>query len=471
MAGPVDEMNQTVSSGDATADKLKDPNGDHLHGDTCECHGKKLPEVDSLMIQKRVSDNLIRLLDRHPFYGSFLINTDIYEVNQIPTAATNGINIYYNKYFFDKLSNEEIAGVLLHEVLHIIYSHCDPKRKGSRTKCLWNQAQDYVINLEIDAMSGSVIKLPAKCLLDKKYDGMYPEQVYDLLEKKKDKKKKDKGKKDKKDDQQPGGGGGQPQQSKGPGEKQEGDGGEGSEGDGQEPSSGGGHGPGCDCFDDHMDMEGGAEGQRTVEDRILGAAAQARKAGNLPANIGQIIETIKESKVPWNRTLLRFAGQTLVKTDYSYSQFNRRFLAQDLYLPSMHNYGLGTIALFIDSSGSIYSDPEILNQFGAELKKLSNLVKEIHVLSVDTEVHTYNVIQNMAGIDKAVKVTGGGGTDFRPPFEELKKRRMRPELAIYLTDGEGAFPEKAPDYPVIWVMTPDSHVKAPWGITIKMKRQ
>jgi predicted metal-dependent peptidase len=34
-------------------------------------------------------------------------------------------------------------------------------------------------------------------------------------------------------------------------------------------------------------------------------------------------------------------------------------------------------------------------------------------------------------------------------------------VLIYLTDGYGYFPDKEPDYPVIWLI--DSEVEPPWG--------
>jgi predicted metal-dependent peptidase len=51
---------------------------------------------------------------------------------------------------------------------------------------------------------------------------------------------------------------------------------------------------------------------------------------------------------------------------------------------------------------------------------------------------------------------GGGGTDFRPFFERVRRDYdlSSPLVTIYLTDGYGAFPERAPSFPVLWVVTP-----------------
>ncbi|RLI41406.1 hypothetical protein DRO59_07025 [Candidatus Bathyarchaeota archaeon] len=47
---------------------------------------------------------------------------------------------------------------------------------------------------------------------------------------------------------------------------------------------------------------------------------------------------------------------------------------------------------------------------------------------------------------------GSHNTDFRPIFENVEERRLKPAILVYFTDGYGAFPEKAPPYPVLWVV-------------------
>ena len=67
---------------------------------------------------------------------------------------------------------------------------------------------------------------------------------------------------------------------------------------------------------------------------------------------------------------------------------------------------------------------------------------------------------------------GGGGTDFRPFFARLPKHRppWEPSVAIYLTDGYGEFPERAPRCPVLWVVTPGGLDldKFPFGQAVRL---
>jgi predicted metal-dependent peptidase len=47
-----------------------------------------------------------------------------------------------------------------------------------------------------------------------------------------------------------------------------------------------------------------------------------------------------------------------------------------------------------------------------------------------------------------------------------------PAVAIYLTDGYGRFPERAPDVPMLWVITPGGLAleKVPFGEAVRLVR-
>jgi predicted metal-dependent peptidase len=369
-------------------------------------------------VHTKVSEAVCDLIVNMPFFGIFLSSTNIFQDTSLPTAGTDGTRIYYNPKFFAQLSQLEIKGVLIHEVLHICYSHCSKKRRGFRDKRKWNKSADFVINLEINAMSKDVVKLPHnitidkepfKCLIDEKYKGMYVEQVYDLL----------------------------PDNDKG------------------------------DSFDVHIDMVDDENISQDIEDRMITAHDIAKMDDKVPGGVARMVDEIRKARVPWNRVLLKYINSALTKDDYSYARPNRRYVGQDLYLPSLIGYKVANAVIAIDTSGSI-SQQEI-SAFANEIRKISGLVSEVIVMSCDAAVHSYEVVRDMSNFDKAIKkIGGGGGTDFKPAFLELKKRRITPDVFIYLTDLEGSFPEKNTiHYPVIWVSTTTKI--APFGITIQMR--
>lgn len=371
-------------------------------------------------LYERLSHVKIKLLTEHPFFGHFLLNTELIEEITIPTAATNGINIYYNKSFFDQLNDSQLKAVLIHEILHIIYSHCNRKRRGTRDIKKYNIAADYAINWEITEMGDySDIKLPHDILInnnlfkvyvDKKYRNMYIEQIYDLL----------------------------------PDSKLD------------------------NNFDVHIDMVLDEDATNEIKDRILSAYNMLDDIGKIPVGIKRLVNEIKPSKVLWSKVFYRYIGNILIREDYSYVQPNRRFIGQELYLPSLLSHKLGKIGFFVDCSGSI-SDADI-NTFTSELRKVATLVSEIVVSSWDTKIHTWETIHNMNNLEKAIKFRGGGGTDVGCVFNEIKKRREHFDLVIVLTDGEyGKLPPKnSIKYPIIFVMT--KNIKPEWGVSIYMNR-
>ena len=59
------------------------------------------------------------------------------------------------------------------------------------------------------------------------------------------------------------------------------------------------------------------------------------------------------------------------------------------------------------------------------------------------------------------EMAGGGGTSFVPVFDWIAGRGLRPDLLVYFTDAEGQFPQRAPDYPVIWFVKGRGRI--PWA--------
>ena len=74
---------------------------------------------------------------------------------------------------------------------------------------------------------------------------------------------------------------------------------------------------------------------------------------------------------------------------------------------------------------------------------------------------------------KNFKVKGGGGTDFRPVFEYVKKLEADHVLTnlkglIYFTDGYGIYPELPTPYKTAFVFldTYDERLVPPWAMRV-----
>ena len=64
---------------------------------------------------------------------------EVRETNKIPTAATDGLVLFFNKDFLFSLSSSEQNALMLHEVLHMALLHVS--RRESRDPYIWNIAQ------------------------------------------------------------------------------------------------------------------------------------------------------------------------------------------------------------------------------------------------------------------------------------------------------------------------------------------
>ncbi len=86
-----------------------------------------------------------------PYYGEFALFINFYEINDpksVPTAGVNvsaqGMNFFWNKDFFDSLSQPQVNFLLLHEEFHLLFDHI--KRSVGFDQRMANIAQDMIIN-------------------------------------------------------------------------------------------------------------------------------------------------------------------------------------------------------------------------------------------------------------------------------------------------------------------------------------
>lgn len=364
-----------------------------------------------------------------PFYGYLLLRQEIKPDPSLETAATNGVTIRYNPEFVSKLTLPQIKGLLKHEVMHIAHMH--HLRRQNRDPKGWNVAGDLVINAHLVAAG---IDLPEGGLVDPKYVDFSTEHVYNLLP---------------------------PGDGYGPGELP-----------GQKPGNGGFPPPwnfgGVEDHPENTSEEAQQQLEEDVKNDVIQAHNTAKMMGKMPAGIDRLIDAVRQSKMPWRKILAKLFRST-AKNDETWRRPNRRFLAHDIYLPSLHSETLGPLVVGVDTSGSI-AEAE-LGDFFACINSILRQTKPeaIHVVYCDARVAN---VQKLTPRDLPLKPStfkpkGGGGTSFTPVFDYVKDQRLKPVALVYLTDMMGTFPDKAPAYPVIWCAT--SAIKGPFGKTLELK--
>lgn len=382
-----------------------------------------------------------KLLIQHPFFASLIMSMPFKMTTDVPTAATDGKQHYYNPEFMNSLSIDENMGVQAHEAMHDALYHV--LRMHGRNQRIWNMACDYSIN---HILLESGLKLPEGCLVDPKLGPNSADINYDILmQKSEDERKKRKGKGQPGDGQpSPGGGGNQPQ-----------------DGDGQ-PSDG--------LREDVLgrDMKDSTSGdpaeitkrEQEIRQRVAQAANIARMAGKLPGGLARFVDEILNPRLPWQDVLRDYMSQ-MAKSDESWSRRNRRF--SDIYLPTRYSEQMGTVVIIPDTSGSM--GQEEINFAGGEIMGIVEGCnpERVHVLWSDTEVASEQTFER--GEQLVFEPKGGGGTDMRVPLAHAAD--LEPEVVVLITDGYTPWPATEPDYPLIVVCT--TNAACPVGTVIRTK--
>jgi predicted metal-dependent peptidase len=356
----------------------------------------------------------------------------------MPTAATDGRDEWYGRNFIERLSDKELAFVVVHESYHKMLRHLTTWRKLHEEDAkLANMACDYVINLAIVNRdpAGKMVVMPSVngkpiALIDKRFANMNAKQVFDILKQ----------------------------------EKQE----------GGYPSGGDGEG-----FDEH-DWEGAKELSKEEQEKLGKEIDQAIRQGQIAANkmhgkgaggMDRELAELLEPKVDWRELLREFVSAICSGRDQSsWRRPNRRFLSTDTYMPSLVSERVGHLVIGIDTSGSI-GGPE-LSRFLTEVTEIANRVNpdKVDLLYWDYNVAGHEEYDSftLPNLVNSTKPRGGGGTDPTCVGSYLAEKKINPECIIMLTDGYiGNWGQW--DVPILWCVCGGNNAVAPVGKTIHVK--
>lgn len=386
-----------------------------------------------------VSASLQRMQQRSAFFSTLALFAKFESSKQIPTAATDGKTIFVNPDFFAALTPDEQDGLLAHEVLHDALLHVP--RRGGRDPQLWNVAADIVIN-------GMLIKdgyiLPKGGLRDQQLEKYSTEEVYERLIQKQEQQKKH-------GDQQSSSG----EQESGEGERDLLD---------QAPSDAEGQ-------QSQAERSGGqAAKEKEMERHWQQALEQARQRadnmqiGTQPGGFTRELAQTAPGRLDWRSVLWRF----LVKTPSDFQDYDRRFVGRGLYLETTSGDNL-TVLVCVDTSGSI--NQQAVQVFLGELQSILRSYPHLRcdLYFADSKVYGPHRLSAQGPLPTPI---GGGGTDFRPFFEQIPNYRppWDPSVVIYMTDGYGSFPKQKPRCPVLWVVTPTGidESRFPFGQVVRL---
>ena len=233
------------------------------------------------------------------------------------------------------------------------------------------------------------------------------------------------------------------------------------------------------------------EAWKKISRRIRTDLGTFSKAGNGSESlIKNLIDTTKK-KYDYKRLLERFTvmGEELKVNDEEFDYI--------YYTYGLEHYGnmplieplefrdekrVRDFAIVLDTSASCMGAT-----VRAFLKKTYDILKgseslaskvNVHIIQCDSEVRSDVKITNEREFDDYIaggKLTGYGGTDFRPAFEYVDGLIEDNEFdnfkgLIYFTDGFGIYPGKAPDYDCMFVfVNNETKPEVPWwGIRVEL---
>jgi predicted metal-dependent peptidase len=389
---------------------------------------------------KIVRQNVRMAIGGEPFFGSLALRLCWVADESCPTMATDGRSVYYNPKFVEGMTADEVKAVAIHEIMHVALLH--PLRVGDRDRMRANIAMDYAINLLIRDCG---YQLPSGALIDEKYRDMSWEQIYNLLPETKG---------------SGGGGNGNPQQASGP---QQGG------GQGNQPSNSGGK------YDtgDVLAPGGTVEEMKRLEEDIKVAASQAEShakvAGKMPAPLRDLLAAAREPEEDYRHLFEKFISP-IYPRDYTWQRPARRFMGQGMYLPSVLKDGVGTLAVGIDTSGSISSD--VMENFLGMINHFLVRVRPeaVHVLYCDATVYKHDTLKPGRPMELDGLQVQSGGTRFSPVFDFVRENELRPKAIVYLTDMICHDFGPDPGIPTIWMQYGDyNNNNVPFGQVVKIK--
>jgi predicted metal-dependent peptidase len=227
-----------------------------------------------------------------------------------------------------------------------------------------------------------------------------------------------------------------------------------------------------DTFDDH-EFEEGDDPQQTqaieieVGDALRSGAYMASKLGGKQARA--LVGELNEPQVKWEEQMAEFVMDVCQgEGNATWRKPLRRFIGEDIYMPSSVDEMLGDIVYALDVSASI-SDGAMhacLTE-GVELCRAvrPSLFRLLYwdVGVVREEIYTPDLYDQIVALTRPA---GGGGTDVRPVAQYVNSLKDV-QCCVIATDGDlyGGWGEW--EVPTLWAIT--TKKVAPVGKTIHLK--
>lgn len=407
-------------------------------------------------LENKLAAARTRLILDKPFLGALVLRLPMQAAAPAwcPTTATDARKFYYNPDYIDALNLSQVQFVLAHEALHCALSHF--ARRGHRNKMRWDMACDHAVN---PLLLQEKLKAPPGVWVEEGYLGMTAEEIYPMIDENNSDEPMDGHLYDDHAEGEPPPSQSLPPQPPDPQSQQAANTDEG-KGE-QTKDDNGGHDP-RESLPPPLSHEEREQLQIQWQQRLAGAAQQAKQAGKLGEEMARLVDHLLQPQLPWRMLLARYMSLS-AHDDYSYMRPSRREGAA--ILPSLRSQQMNMVVA-LDVSGSV-SDKEIA-QCIAEVNAIKGQTRaQVTILTCDNELSSEALrFEAWEPCEPPKSVQGGRGTDFVPVFDWIAQQDTAPDVLLYFTDALGQFPAQMPSYPVVWLVKGRADV--PWGQRIQL---
>ena len=428
----------------------------------------------------RLSAAISRLRRMRPYVTAAMLALIPVETRDLDTMAVDEYGrLYFNPEWIDKVSVEELAGVLYHEIWHLLRKH--PDRLSQYPQAVANLAADLEINDDIRSES---IPLPEGVFYPEQF-GFPPNQTaeyyagrildeYDIdYVPQKSSSDSDGGGSDQsgQSNDQSGQSGQSGQNRKRITVHVRGFGGlEGSGATGQsapwESSTGDGHSPkGSVPHLTKAELEIIREQVAQDVRRFLDSSMR----GEIPEHWKRWAEDVlTPPEIPWQallRSLVNSAVTAAGRVDYTYRRVSRRqYAVDDVVLPGLGEPAVRS-AVIVDVSGSV--GDESLGKALREVRGILESSSSVRVYAVDSQVQAAADVFDVSEIKRILR--GGGGTDMGVGIRQALMDNPPCDVVVVITDGYTPWPEKPGDVPVVVCLLPGGSEDIPkWARVVKI---
>ena len=375
-----------------------------------------------------------------PYLSKGLFRLTFVETDEVETMAVDEFwRSYYNPAFVSGLPRRLLAGVLLHELLHLLRCHHDrflavlnseaiDRALASSLHFRWNVAGDLEIN--DSTLFNGVVGLPEGALFPARLwlkNDLFAEEYFRLLDDPKYEKLL------------------------------------GADGSAGEMVAAVRH------LGAPSDASGGLLPQlgRAIRETVANeteAWERENGRGSVPGGLRLRMPPIPEAKVPWHEALLDAIGKHTLTiagdTDYSFLMRNaREDPLAEIILPGMVTHRPRG-AVVLDTSASMGKSE--LAQGLAEINGVISALENSMALSViccDAVARDSQEVGDAA----SVELSGGGGTDLREGIG--KAERLEIDFLVVFTDGFTPWPADAPRVTTFLVLVADAVAPA-WSAKV-----